>query len=101
MSSPLGVDPNTLRMQADELAALANERADHEQRVAEIGADLADDWTGETGAAIQKALANYLTQAADVRREEMEIAEAMREAANRYENADTEGASGLSNSMGI
>jgi uncharacterized protein YukE len=97
----LGVNSDELRKQSAQLKDFANERAQHESRVTEIAADLADDWTGETGAAIQKALENYLTQAGDVRREEAEIADKIDASASMYDQSDTQASSSLTSQMNI
>jgi WXG100 family type VII secretion target len=101
MSSPLGVDPNVLREQAAKMQEFADQRAEHVANVVRISSTFTGAWTGQAGTAVQKALESYVQEASDTRREEMEIADALLQAAAQYDQTDAGAAGGLSRQMGI
>jgi WXG100 family type VII secretion target len=101
MTSPLGVDPNVLREQAARMHEFADQRAEHVANVVRIASAFTGAWNGQGGNAVQKALESYVQEASDTRREEMEIADALVQAANQYDQTDADAAGGLSGQMGI
>ena len=101
MTSPLGVDPKVLREQAARMHEFADQRAEHVSNVVRIASTFTGAWTGQGGDAVQKALESYVQEASDTRREEMEIADALIQAANQYDQTDADAAGGLSGQMGI
>lgn len=101
MTSPLGVDPKVLREQAARMHEFADQRAEHVSNVVRIASAFTGAWNGQGGDAVQKALESYVQEASDTRREEMEIADALIQAANQYDQTDADAAGGLSGQMGI
>jgi WXG100 family type VII secretion target len=101
MTSPLGVDPKVLREQAARMHEFADQRAEHVSNVVRIASAFTGSWNGQGGDAVQKALESYVQEASDTRREEMEIADALIQAANQYDQTDADAAGGLSGQMGI
>lgn len=95
----LAVQSGDVQAKADQLAKLAEERAKHERKVSEITGELANSWKGSAGSAIQSALENYGTQAADVRTKESEIAHLVEVATGKYDQADGNAAGALAQSM--
>ncbi|BDD96731.1 uncharacterized protein RMCFA_3990 [Mycolicibacterium fortuitum subsp. acetamidolyticum] len=100
---PMGLEFNgdELRKKSAQLSKLAAERAEHERRVAEIAVELAGTWSGTSGSAVQSALSNYLTQASDVRREELDMSHLLSQAIAAYEGTDADAAGSLAQSMNI
>lgn len=97
----LELNGDELRKKSAQLSKFAQERAQHERRVAEIAGELAGTWTGTSGSAVQSALSNYLTQASDVRREEVEMSHLLDQAIAAYEGTDGNAAGSLAQSMNI
>ncbi|CDO31656.1 WXG100 family type VII secretion target [Mycolicibacterium vulneris] len=97
----LELNGDELRKKSAQLSKFAQERAQHERRVAEIAGELAGTWTGTSGSAVQSALSNYLTQASDVRREEVEMSHLLDQAIAAYEGTDGNAAGSLAQSMKI
>ncbi|MEW2482154.1 WXG100 family type VII secretion target [Mycobacterium sp. NPDC051198] len=97
----LGLNGDELRKKSAQLSKFAAERAQHERRVAEIAGELTGTWTGTSGSAVQTALSNYLTQASDVRREEVDMSHLLSDAIAAYEGTDSDAAGSLAQSMNI
>ncbi|SEP74972.1 Proteins of 100 residues with WXG [Mycobacterium sp. 88mf] len=100
---PMGLELNgdELRKKSAQLSKFAQERAQHERRVTELAGEFAGTWTGAAGSAVQSALSNYLTQASDVRREELDMSHLLDEAIAAYEGTDGNAAGSLAQSMNI
>jgi uncharacterized protein (UPF0335 family) len=97
----LEVDGTALAAQIAKFEALEQERAAHEGRVAQIAAELAGSWQGEAGKAVQKALADYLTASAALRREEQEMNQKMDTALRQYTSTDDDAGGSLQSAMHI
>ena len=97
----LELNGDELRKKSAQLSKFAQERAQHERRVTEIAGEFAATWTGAAGSAVQSALSNYLTQASDVRREELDMSHLLDEAVAAYQGTDGNAAGSLALSMNI
>jgi hypothetical protein len=97
----LEVNGAELAAQVAKFEALEQERAAHEGRVAQIGAELAASWHGQAGDAVQRALADYLSASAALRREEQEMNQKMDSARRQYGSTDDDGGQSLQSAMHI
>ncbi|MEU0496773.1 hypothetical protein [Mycobacterium sp. NPDC006124] len=97
----LEMDGDRLRREVRTFEHLEEERATHEARVAQIAGDLTSSLQGQTGAAAQKALADYLAASQALRAEEAEMNVKMETAIDAYEAVDGAAAGGLESQMGI
>jgi predicted nucleic acid-binding Zn-ribbon protein len=97
----LEVDGTELAAQVAKFEALEQERAAHEGRVAQIGAELEAAWHGYAGDAMQKALADYLSASAALRREEQEMNQKMDSARRHYSSTDDDQGQNLQSAMHI
>ena len=95
------VDIGRLRQKAAKLEDTVRQLSEHEAKVTQIAQELVPSWAGESGGAMQKALANYTEAVAELGREQAEIISKVHTATAQYEATDAVGAESLADAMRI